>query len=163
MSIELWKEALAIAINIACPYGCHGRWLSQNYRTLTVSLSGAQNIELFTHALSGITTIFIPDKDPKYRTVRLNTGHLATLRARCAVILWGGPDVSESERNQTRDKNSFSRWVAQAYLFQYWSGPYYIAHQDSNSWPYWWNRSVTRSIWFGCVKCLELLLRNERP
>src|SRR6218665_2669659 len=39
----------------------------------------AQNIELFTHALSGITIIFIPDKEPKYRKVRLNTGHLATL------------------------------------------------------------------------------------
>jgi len=33
-----------------------------------------------THALSGISFIFIPDKEPKYRTVRLNTGHLATLR-----------------------------------------------------------------------------------
>jgi len=39
----------------------------------------AQNIELFKLALSGITIILIPDKDPKYRTVRLNTGHLATL------------------------------------------------------------------------------------
>jgi len=31
--------------------------------------------------LSGIGFIFIPlpDKEPKYRTVRLNTGHLATL------------------------------------------------------------------------------------
>jgi len=40
----------------------------------------AQNIELFTHALSSITIIIlIPDKGPKYRTVKLNTGHLATL------------------------------------------------------------------------------------
>jgi len=39
----------------------------------------AQNIELLTHALSGITIILIPNKGPKYRTVRLNTGHLATL------------------------------------------------------------------------------------
>jgi len=34
---------------------------------------------VFVHALSGITLIFIPDKEPKYRTVRLNIGHLATL------------------------------------------------------------------------------------
>jgi len=55
------------------------RWLSQKYRTLTVSMLVAQNIELFTHALSGITIILIPYKGTKYRTVRLNTGHLATL------------------------------------------------------------------------------------
>jgi len=40
-----------------------------------------QNIELFTHALSGITIVLILDKEPKYQTVRLNTGHLATLRS----------------------------------------------------------------------------------
>jgi len=39
----------------------------------------AQNIELFTFALSGITIILIPNKGPKYRTVRLNTGHLEIL------------------------------------------------------------------------------------
>ena len=39
----------------------------------------AQNIELFTLALSGITIILIPNIGPKYRTVRLNTGHLAAL------------------------------------------------------------------------------------
>src|SRR6218665_578411 len=39
----------------------------------------SQNIELFTRALSSITIILIPDKGPKYRTVRLNTGHLAIL------------------------------------------------------------------------------------
>jgi len=33
----------------------------------------AQNIELFTHALSGITIAFIQDKKPNYRTVWLNT------------------------------------------------------------------------------------------
>jgi len=32
----------------------------------------AQNIGLFSHALSGITNIFISDKVPKYLTVRLN-------------------------------------------------------------------------------------------
>ena len=32
-----------------------------------------------THALFGITLIFIPDKEPKYWSVRLNTGRLATL------------------------------------------------------------------------------------
>jgi len=42
-------------------------------------MSVAQNIELLTHALSGITIIFMPDKDPKYRAVRLNTGDLAKL------------------------------------------------------------------------------------
>jgi len=46
---------------------------------LTMSMLVAQNIELFTLALSGITIILIPDKGQKYRTVRLNTGHLATL------------------------------------------------------------------------------------
>src|SRR6218665_3620094 len=55
------------------------RWLSQNYRILTVSMLVAQSIELFTLALSSITIILTPDKCPKYRTVRLNTGHLATL------------------------------------------------------------------------------------
>ena len=44
-----------------------------------MSMLVAQNIELFTLALSGITIILIPDKGLKYRTVRLNTGHLATL------------------------------------------------------------------------------------
>ena len=48
----------------------------QKYRTLTVPMSIAQNIELLTSALSGITIIFIPDKEPKYWTLRLNTGHL---------------------------------------------------------------------------------------
>jgi len=51
------------------------RRFSPKYQTLFV----AQNFELITHALSGVTIIFIPDKEPKYRTVRLNTGHLATL------------------------------------------------------------------------------------
>ena len=55
------------------------RWLSQNYRILTVSMLVAQNIELFTLALSSITIILTPDKGPKYWTARLNTGHLATL------------------------------------------------------------------------------------
>jgi len=44
------------------------RWLSPKYRTLSVS--AAQNIELFIHALSGITIIFIPDKEPKNWTVQ---------------------------------------------------------------------------------------------
>ena len=44
-----------------------------------ITVSVAQNIELFTHALSGTTVIFIPYKESKYRTVWLNTGHLATL------------------------------------------------------------------------------------
>jgi len=45
------------------------RWLSQKYQTLAVPVSLAQNIELLTHALSGITIISILDKEPKYRTV----------------------------------------------------------------------------------------------
>jgi len=49
----------------------------QENQTLTVTVSVAQNIELFTHALSGITIAFIPDKEPN--TVWLNTGHLAIL------------------------------------------------------------------------------------
>jgi len=54
-------------------------WLSTGHWTKAVPVSVAQNIELFTHALSIITIIFILDKEPKYRTVRLNTRHLATL------------------------------------------------------------------------------------
>jgi len=40
----------------------------------------AQNIGLLTHALSDIIIInfLYPDKEQKYRTVRLNTGRLAT-------------------------------------------------------------------------------------
>ena len=44
-----------------------------------MSMLVAQNIELFTLELSGITIILIPDKGPKYLTVRLNIGHPATL------------------------------------------------------------------------------------
>jgi len=55
------------------------RWLSTKYRTLSVPVSLAQTIEIFTHALSGITINIIQDKEPKYRTVLLNIGHLATL------------------------------------------------------------------------------------
>src|SRR6218665_3029962 len=66
---------LQLKVWIGLPY----RWLSQQYRTLTMSMLVAQNIKLFTLALSGITIILIPNKGPKYRRVRLNTGHLATL------------------------------------------------------------------------------------
>ena len=55
---------------------------------LAVLVSVAQGILLFTHALSGITVIFIPDKEPKYRTVRLNTGHLATLLVSSSTLFW---------------------------------------------------------------------------
>src|SRR6218665_2552117 len=47
--------------------------------TLTVTVSVADNIELLTHVLSGITIILIPDQETKYRTVWLNAGHPATL------------------------------------------------------------------------------------
>src|SRR6218665_1917303 len=67
------KLQLKVWIGLPC------RWLSQKYRTLTMSMLVAQNIELFTLALSGITIILIPEKGPKYRTVRLNTVHLPTL------------------------------------------------------------------------------------
>jgi len=68
--------------------GLPDAWLSQKYRTLSVPMTVAHNIELLTYALSGIrpTIIFIPDKESKYRTVRLNTRHLATiLRAYLSV------------------------------------------------------------------------------
>jgi len=39
-------------------------------------MSVAQKIKLLTHALSGITIIFIPDTEPKFRTVRLNIRHV---------------------------------------------------------------------------------------
>lgn len=38
----------------------------------TISVAAAQNIRLLA-ALSGITIIFVPDKEPKFRTVLLNT------------------------------------------------------------------------------------------
>jgi len=57
------------------------RCLSPKYQTLAVPVLVAQNIELLQHALSGITIISIPDKEPElYLTVRLNTGHLTTLQ-----------------------------------------------------------------------------------
>jgi len=48
-------------------------------------VSVAYNIEILTHELSGITIIFIPDKEPKYWTTRLKSGHLATLNYYGAV------------------------------------------------------------------------------
>src|SRR6218665_806458 len=44
-----------------------------------------KKIENTGHAFSGIRPafIYIPDKEPKYRTVRLNTAHRATLSALC--------------------------------------------------------------------------------
>jgi len=53
------------------------RWLSQKY--MTIPMLVAQTIELLTHVLSGIAIIFLPDKEPKCWTVRLNTGHWVTL------------------------------------------------------------------------------------
>src|SRR6218665_498787 len=63
------------------------KWLSPKYRTLAVSEYVAQNNELFTHALSVITIILLPDKEPTYRTIRLNTRHLTTLNRRY-IKLW---------------------------------------------------------------------------
>jgi len=57
--VMLWKVTVA-------------RGFSQKYRTLVVPMSVAQNIQLWTHALSGIIVIFIPDKEQKYQTVHLN-------------------------------------------------------------------------------------------
>jgi len=51
------------------------KWLSQKYRTLVVPMWEAQNIDLLTYTLSGITIICLPDNEPKHRTVRLHTGH----------------------------------------------------------------------------------------
>jgi len=64
----------SIALVLGLPDGC-----LQNTGQFAVPVSVGRNIELFTHALSFISIISIPDKEPKYRTVRLNTGHLATL------------------------------------------------------------------------------------
>jgi len=41
--------------------------------------------------MSGLAFIFKPDKSPKYRTVRLNTGQLATL----ITVLQGSRDLSK--------------------------------------------------------------------
>jgi len=73
--------------NLKPPLGLPGGSL-KNTGHCSVSVSVARNIELLTHALFGITVIFIPDKDPKYRTVRLNTGHLATLTPSPEILLW---------------------------------------------------------------------------
>ena len=56
--------------------GTHG---SYNSSQVAVVMSVAHNFQLFTHELSGITIIFVPNIEPKYRTARLNTGHLVTL------------------------------------------------------------------------------------
>src|SRR6218665_1283345 len=72
------------------------RWLSTKYRTLAVSVSVACNIELLTQALSGTCiSITIPDKEPKYRTVRLNTGHLAMEVNGCIGVNPGGLDPQD--------------------------------------------------------------------
>src|SRR6218665_825466 len=60
-------------------------------RTRAVSASVAQNIEPYTHALSCISIIFIPDKEPKYRTVQLNTGYLATSKTEFLLICLRDP------------------------------------------------------------------------
>jgi len=49
------------------------------------------------YKLSGITIIFIPDKEPKYRTVLLNTGHLLAtlsvgLNKTWAIYIEGSPN-----------------------------------------------------------------------
>ena len=58
-------------------------YISQNSKlsyNSSRSLADPRDLKYQTHVLSGITFIFIPDKEPKYRTVRSNTGHLATLQ-----------------------------------------------------------------------------------
>ena len=59
-----WGYVLGSVRNI----GRVARWLSPKYRTLAVLVSVAQNIELLTHALSGIIIIFTQYIEPKYRT-----------------------------------------------------------------------------------------------
>ena len=77
----------SIGVSKFCSSYCRvARWLSLKYWTLVMPVSLAQTIELFTHVLSGITGItctciinIIPDKEPNYRAVQLNIGHLETL------------------------------------------------------------------------------------
>jgi len=88
-------ENVRLGINGSPASSRVARWLSPKYWTLAVPMSVAQNIELFTHVLSGITIIFIPDKEPKYLTVRLNTGHLATLVSRSFHVKSTSLDSSE--------------------------------------------------------------------
>jgi|SRR6218665_2904051 len=84
------------------------RWLSPKYRKLAVPVSVIQNIELFAHtrALSVITIIFIPDKEPKYRTFRLNTGYLATLRPHKARLHVGVGALWHSRANRLERRES---------------------------------------------------------
>src|SRR6218665_1304265 len=42
-------------------------------------MENTKRLKIPDTCISGITFIFIPNKEPKYRTVRSNTGHLATL------------------------------------------------------------------------------------
>src|SRR6218665_3261114 len=54
------------------------RFLSSKYLTLLLD----QTIELLTHVLSSMTINIIPDTEPKYRIVWLNTEHLTTLNVK---------------------------------------------------------------------------------
>jgi len=54
--------------------------------------ASVQDIELFTCALSGITIIVIPDKEPN--TGQLNSEHLATLLS--IIVYWLNKSAIES-------------------------------------------------------------------
>jgi len=60
--------------------------MSQKYQTLSVPVT--QNIEMLTHALSCITIIFIPDKEPKYRTGQIVFTMLVGVCSKEAGQLW---------------------------------------------------------------------------
>jgi len=54
------------------------RWLSKLPYTGTVRVCGTRHWAIYT-CIVRMTVTFIPGKESKYRTVRLNTGYLATL------------------------------------------------------------------------------------
>src|SRR6218665_2981156 len=57
------------------------RWLSPKFRTLACQCLWHKILGYLgpTNALSGIISNFIPRKELKYRTVRLNTGHVTAI------------------------------------------------------------------------------------
>jgi len=70
---------------------------------------------LLTHAVSGITIIFIPDKEPKYRIVQLKSGHLASRNPTRHACLYGD-HISFSAIPGRRSTSNLSKILLRAGL-----------------------------------------------
>jgi len=55
------------------------RWLFPKYRTLAVPCLWHKILSYLRKHFPLALSFFMPDKEPKYLTVRLNNGHMATL------------------------------------------------------------------------------------